>query len=97
MKRIFAIALALLTMWTADARNVREKILLNEGWKFTFGNAAVNVCEWWDKFASEQGVKQQYINSILMVDNYLPVFDMNQHGNLAKIISGEKVGTLVHK
>ena len=40
MKRIFAIALALLTMWTADARNVREKILLNEGWKFTFGNAA---------------------------------------------------------
>ena len=25
------------------------------------------------------------------------VFDMNQHGNLAKIISGEKVGTLVHK
>ena len=40
MKRIFAIALALLTMWTADARNVREKILPNEGWKFTFGNAA---------------------------------------------------------
>lgn len=60
----------------------------------TFGNAAVNVAEWWDKFAKEQGLTQQYINTILMVDNYLPVFDMNQQmsidkhvdENLAKIL-----------
>ena len=44
----------------------------------TFGNAAVNVCQYWDKFTKEHGVTFNYIKSILMVDNYLPVFDMNQ-------------------
>lgn len=44
----------------------------------TYGNAAVNVCEWWNRFANEQGLQQQYIKSLLMVDNYLPVFDMNE-------------------
>ena len=60
----------------------------------TFGNAAVNVCQYWDKFTKEHGVTFNYIKSILMVDNYLPVFDMNQQiaidkhtdENLAKII-----------
>lgn len=61
----------------------------------TYGNAAVNVAEWWDEFAKGKGLNQQYIKSILMVDNYLPVFDMNQQmaidkhidENLAKIVS----------
>lgn len=60
----------------------------------TFGNASVNVEEWWNEFSQKNGVKFNYINSILMVDNYLPVFDMNQQKaldkhtdeNLAKII-----------
>jgi len=60
----------------------------------TFGNASVNVAEWWNNFASEQGITNNYIQNILMVDNYLPVFDMTQQmaidkrvdENLAKIL-----------
>ena len=44
----------------------------------TYGNASANVCEWWNKFAGEKGVTNDYVKSILMVDNYLPVFDMNE-------------------
>ena len=50
----------------------------------TYGNAAVNVCEWWNRFANEQGLQQQYIKSLLMVDNYLPVFDMNEQIKIDK-------------
>lgn len=64
----------------------------------TFGNACVNVAEYWDEFCQGQGVKMNYVRSILMVDNYLPVFDMNQQmaidkhtdENLATIL--EEVG-----
>ena len=60
----------------------------------TYGNAHVNVAEWWNEFAKEKGVNNNYVNSILMVDNYLPVFDMNEQikidkktdENMAKII-----------
>ena len=60
----------------------------------TFGNASVNVAEWWDEYAKGKGVVNNYIQPILMVDNYLPVFDMNQQmaidkhvdENLAKIL-----------
>ena len=66
----------------------------------TFGNAAVNVTEWWDNYAKEHGVVNNYINTLLMVDNYLPVFDMNQQmriekntdENLAKIIADVNAG-----
>lgn len=78
-------------------REFLKKAKFKAGYMFsviTFGNAAVNVCQWWDKFAKENGVSFHYIKSILMVDNYLPVFDMNQQmaidkhtdENLAKII-----------
>ena len=50
----------------------------------TYGNASANVCEWWDKFAREKGVTNNYIKSILMVDNYLPVFDMNEQMKIDK-------------
>ena len=64
----------------------------------TFGNACVNVAEYWDEFCQGQGVKMNYVRPILMVDNYLPVFDMNQQmaidkhtdENLATIL--EEVG-----
>lgn len=60
----------------------------------TFGNASVNVAEWWNEYATDKGLNNNYINSILMVDNYLPVFDMNEQmridkktdENMAKII-----------
>lgn len=50
----------------------------------TFGNASVNVSEWWNKFSTEHGVTFNYIKPILMVDNYLPVFDMNEQIKMDK-------------
>lgn len=50
----------------------------------TFGNASVNVAEWWDDWAKVKGLHQNYINTILMVDNYLPVFDMNEQIRIDK-------------
>lgn len=50
----------------------------------TFGNASVNVSEWWNKFSQEHGVTFNYIKPILMVDNYLPVFDMNEQIKMDK-------------
>ena len=64
----------------------------------TFGNASAMVAEWVRDYAKEKGVNIKYINTILMVDNYLPVFDMNEQmkmdkhvdENLAKLL--EDVG-----
>ena len=50
----------------------------------TFGNFCANVAEWWNKFSSKNGVSQSYVNTILMVDNYLPVFDMNEQMKIDK-------------
>lgn len=50
----------------------------------TFGNASVNVAEWWNDYAKGKGLNNNYINSILMVDNYLPVFDMNEQVKIDK-------------
>lgn len=85
-------------------RDFLSKAKFNAPYMFsviTYGNASVNVAEWWNNFAQEKGVKFNYIKSILMVDNYLPVFDMNDQmridkhfdANLAAIvddISGQK-------
>ena len=50
----------------------------------TYGNACVNVAEWWDEYCTGKGLKNNYIEPILMVDNYLPVFDMNQQMSIDK-------------
>ena len=50
----------------------------------TFGNASVNVAEWWNDWAKAKGLYNNYINTILMVDNYLPVFDMNEQIKIDK-------------
>lgn len=42
----------------------------------TFGNYDCNVIESWNKFAIEHNVYFNYITTIKMADNYLPVFDM---------------------
>ena len=60
----------------------------------TFGNASVNVAEWWDEFAKGKGLNNNYINTILMVDNYLPVFDMNQQMSIDKHIDESLAGLL---
>lgn len=60
----------------------------------TFGNASVNVAEWWNDFAKGKGVTFNYINTILMVDNYLPVFDMNEQRRIDKHIDETLAGLL---
>jgi len=50
----------------------------------TFGNASAMVAEWVRDYAKEKGVNFNYVNSILMVDNYLPVFDMNEQMKIDK-------------
>jgi len=44
----------------------------------TFGNAATTTVEYCVDCAKKNGIAISYAQSILMVDNYLPVFDMNQ-------------------
>ena len=52
----------------------------------TFGNFAANVADWWNDYCLSKGVTNQYINTLLMVDNYLPVFDMNEQVKIDKKI-----------
>jgi Ferredoxin len=52
----------------------------------TFGNFAANVAEWWNDYCKKQGVTLNYANTLLMVDNYLPVFDMNDQVKIDKHI-----------
>ena len=68
-------------------REFLQKAKFNAPYMFsiiTFGNASVNVSEWWNKFSKEHGVAFNYIKPILMVDNYLPVFDMNEQIKMDK-------------
>jgi ferredoxin len=61
----------------------------------TFGNAATSCVEYCVDKAKENGINIDYAQSLLMVDNYLPVFDMNQQmaidkhvdENLARIVA----------
>ena len=49
--------------------------------------------------AYKRGLNVMDLTSITMCrENNLPiiVFDMNKEGNLLKLVSGEKIGTLVH-
>ena len=68
-------------------REFIEKVQFKASYIFsviTFGNASVNVAEWWNGYAKGKGLNNNYINSILMVDNYLPVFDMNEQVKIDK-------------
>ncbi|MBQ9666069.1 MAG: EFR1 family ferrodoxin [Bacteroidaceae bacterium] len=70
-------------------REFVEKVKLKTPYLFsviTFGNFAANVADWWNDFCLAKGVKHQYINTLLMVDNYLPVFDMNEQVKIDKHI-----------
>ena len=43
----------------------------------TYGNRSLNAAELFDEIARKQGLQFNYITSLLMVDNFMPVFDMN--------------------
>lgn len=71
---------------------VREfigKAKLSAAYKFsilTYGARKCDAVETWDKIASKGGIKFDYINTLIMVDNWLPNFDMNEQIKIDKHI-----------
>lgn len=62
-------------------RQFLKKAKLKTGYKFavlTYGNRKCSAVEIWDKISREAGVPFDYINTLIMVDNWLPNFDMNE-------------------
>lgn len=50
----------------------------------TYGKDDSVAAQWSDKLASENGINIDYIETIEMVDNYLPSFDMNEQKEIEK-------------
>lgn len=60
----------------------------------TYGNRHGGVAELTENIAKECGIKIDYIKNILMVDNYLPVFDMDEQKSIDKNIEKQITETL---
>ena len=62
-------------------RQFIKKAKLKANYKFavlTYGNRKCNAVGIWDNISRQAGVAFDYINTIIMVDNWLPNFDMNE-------------------
>ena len=62
-------------------REFIKKAKLKADYKFavlTYGNRKCNAVEIWDNISRQAGVAFDYINTLVMVDNWLPNFDMNE-------------------
>lgn len=77
-------------------RQFIKKAKLKADYKYavlTYGNRKCNAVEIWDDISRQSGVPFDYISTLIMVDNWLPNFDMNEQilidkhipENLAKI------------
>lgn len=52
----------------------------------TYGNRKCNAVEIWDEVSRQAGKRFDYIGTIIMVDNWLPNFDMNEQMKIDKHI-----------
>lgn len=62
-------------------RQFIKKARLKADYKYavlTYGNRKCNAVEIWNNIARQAGIKFDYINTLIMVDNWLPNFDMNE-------------------
>lgn len=62
-------------------RRFIEKARLKADYLFailTYGNRKCNAVEIWDDISQQAGKRFDYINTLIMVDNWLPNFDMNE-------------------
>ena len=62
-------------------RQFINKARLKADYKFavlTYGNRKCNAVELWDDISARAGANFDYINTLIMVDNWLPNFDMNE-------------------
>ena len=70
-------------------RQFIQKARLKADYKFavlTFGARKCNAVELWDEAARKAGHTFDYITTMIMVDNWLPNFDMNEQMKLDKHI-----------
>lgn len=62
-------------------RRFIQKVRLKADYLFavlTYGNRKCNAVEIWDDISRQAGKRFDYIGTIIMVDNWLPSFDMNE-------------------
>lgn len=70
-------------------RQFIKKAELKADYKFailTYGMRKCNAVEIWDGISQKAGKKFDYINTLIMVDNWLPNFDMNEQMKMDKHI-----------
>ena len=70
-------------------RNFIKQASIKANYKFailTYGMLDFNAAEIWDDISQKAGTKFDYINTLVMVDNWLPNFDMNQQMKMDKHI-----------
>ena len=62
-------------------REFIEKVTLKSPYIFavlTYGNTVSNGAGWFTEYAKKNNIAIHYANSLLMVDNYLPMFDIEK-------------------
>lgn len=72
-----------------QVRNFLAKAKLDAPYRFavlTYGNAKMVATSLFDKLTRELGKPFHYVSSILMVDNFLPAFDINEQIKINKHI-----------
>ena len=62
----------------------------------TYGNDHTDAAEWTERIGKEYGIKIDYINTVKMVDNYLPVFDMNEQMAIDKKVD-EQINIIIEE
>ena len=70
-------------------RNFIKQARIKAGYKFavlTYGMLDFNAAELWDGISQQAGTKFDYINTLVMVDNWLPNFDMAEQMKMDKHI-----------
>lgn len=70
-------------------RNFIKQARIKADYKFavlTYGMLDFNAAELWNGISQKAGTKFDYINTLVMVDNWLPNFDMNEQMKMDKHI-----------
>jgi len=78
-------------------REFVEKVTLKSPYIFailTYGNMIANGVGWFTEYAKKNDITLHYANSLLMVDNYLPIFDIEKQKKKQKNIE-ENLSVLI--
>lgn len=78
-------------------REFVEKVTLKSPYIFailTYGNMIANGVGWFTEYAKKNDITIHYANSLLMVDNYLPIFDIEEQKKKQKNIE-ENLSVLI--